>query len=222
MVQTKDQLIQDLIDRGALKTLRIIEAFKKNDRLDFVLPESEDVAYIDAPLDIGCGMSISQPSTVAYMLEIIQPQYGDKILDIGSGSGWKAALMAACGATVISLEVLPALHEMAKRNIAKYKYNKEGLAHHFFKRGLVKLILDDGYYGYRPEAPYDKIISGAAVMEIPEYWKEQLKVGGKLLAPIRADDINEYGHIIELDKISDKEFKEKKHEGFQFVPLVHT
>ena len=219
MAETKAQLIQDLIDQGVLKNLRIIEAFKKVDRADFVLPESKDIAYMDAPLDIGYGATVSQPQTVALMLEIIQPNYGDKILDIGSGSGWQAALMAACGAKVISLEVVPALHEMAKKNIAKYKYSKKGLAYYFFKKGLVKLVLADATWGYKPEAPYDKIIAGAAAKEIPQAWKEQLKIGGKLLAPIRTGDSGEYGHIVELDKISDSEFKEKKHEGFMFVPL---
>lgn len=198
-----EKLVQDLIKEGYLKTPHIIEAFKKVDRQDFVPEEIKHLAYLDEALPIGYGQTISQPLTVAFMLEILQPMAGEKILDIGTGSGWKAALLTACGAEVISIEVIPELHEMAKQNLTRSNLIKN-----------VRLVLGDGSKGYPQEAPYDEIISGAAAKEIPEAWKEQLKLGGKLLAPLQS------GVLVELTKKDVDNFEWQEYEGFAFVPLV--
>ncbi len=212
----QEQLIKDLIDDGYLRTPRLIEAFRKVDRKDFVPEEIKDLAYINEALPIGYGQTISQPLTVAFMLERLQPQPGEKILDIGTGSGWATALLAYVVSQeveslkfkvknlgkVISIETIAELHQLAKKNLAK------------FKDLNIELILGDGADGYQPEAPYDKIISGAAAAEVPVAWKQQLKIGGRLLTPLRTNV------LLQIDKIAEDKFEEKEYPGFVFVPLV--
>ncbi len=213
---TKDKLIEYLIENQYLRNPKIIEAFRKIDRQDFVPADLKPLAYVNEPLSIGQGQTISQPLTVAFMLDLLDPQVGEKILDIGSGSGWQTALLAYIvskvsghklsigSGQVIAIEKVLPLKAMTEENVEKYG---------FIKKGIVKVIWDDGSKGYEKESPYDKIIAAAAADKIPEAWKKQLKVSGRLVTPV--------GHsIIVLDKISETEFKEKEHFGFSFVPLV--
>lgn len=206
----KESLIKNLINDGYLKTPLIIEAFEKIDRKDFVLKEYAAEAYEDHPLPIGFGQTISQPLTVAFMLELLGPKAGEKILDVGSGSGWKAALLGYCvgeKGLVISIERIAELAKIAEENLAKYP---------FLKR-VVKILYGDGSKGAPPDLVpaegFDKIIAGAAGTEIPESWKTQLKVRGRIVAPVE-------GSILVLDKTSKSKFDTKEHYGFSFVPLV--
>src|SRR3989338_1113331 len=91
---TNEELVKKLVDEGYLRSLRVINAFKQVDRQNFVPEDLRDEAYVNAPLPIGFGQTISQPLTVAFRLELLQPQPGDKVLDVGAGSGWQAALLA--------------------------------------------------------------------------------------------------------------------------------
>ncbi len=216
---TNESLIEDLRRGGYLKTPIIIDAFHKIDRKDFILPEYAGEAYENYPLPIGIGQTISQPLTVAFMLEQLAPQPGDTILEIGAGSGWETALLAYIvtdggkeiwkkdirKGKVISLERLPALAEMATANVGKYN---------FIERGVVRIFVGDGSKGYLPDAPYTRIISAAtAKTMISVSWKEQLKVRGRIVAPL--------DHIIEvIDKISQTDFNIREYPGFTFVPLV--
>ncbi|MDI6891347.1 MAG: class I SAM-dependent methyltransferase, partial [Thermodesulfovibrionales bacterium] len=129
----------------------------------------------------------SQPLVVAFMLEQLEPKEGDKILDIGSGSGWTTALLAHIvsqkgnpkseirnpkqiqNGKVIAMEVIPELKEFGEKNVAKYN---------FIKKGLVEFILADGSKGYKKEAPFDKILVSATAEKFFPDWKEQLKIGG--------------------------------------------
>jgi len=196
-----------LIQEGYLRTPLIIEAFRKIKREDFVVDELKGEASVNAPLPIGYGQTISQPLTVAFMLELLQPQPKDVILDVGSGSGWQTALLAYCvGKTgkVIGIELLSDLAEFGKRNIAKYN---------FISKGTVEIVSGDGSKGFLREAPFDKIISAASARKLPEEWKKQLMVGGRLVAPIKES-------IWLIVKKSDKEFEETEFPGFAFVPLI--
>lgn len=200
-------LINQLISEGYLKTLRIINAFRKVHRRDF-LPESiKDDYALNIPLPIDYGQTISQPLTVAFMLELLQPKSGEKILDVGSGSGWQTAMLAEIvGETgkVIAIERIPNLKEFGEKNVNKYNFKN------------TQFIYGDGTKGYKKEAPFDKIIVAAAAKEIPKDLKKQLKVGGRLVIPV-----GEYEQdMICLDKISNDEFEEKNYPGFQFVPLI--
>lgn len=203
----KKNLIKELIEEGYLRTKSIIEAFQKIDRIDFVLEEYKNEAYGNYPLPIGFGQTISQPLTVAFMLELLEPKPGEKILDVGAGSGWQTSLLAYLAGKqgrVIAIEIIPELKKFAETNIEKYN---------FIKIGRVELILGDGSKGYQKEAPFDKIIAAAAALSIPPAWKEQLKIGGVIVAPVGQN-------IVVLKKLNQNEFSQKQYFGFNFVPLV--
>jgi len=156
-----DKLINDLTGGGYLKTDKIVEAFRKIKRADFVLEKDKAEAYSNYPLAIGFGQTISQPLTVAFMLELLSPQAGEKILDIGSGSGWTVALLAELVGSqgrVYGLEVIDELVEFAKNNVEKYSFIKKGIA--FVWQG-------DGYEGLSDLSPFDKIIVSAAAPTVP-------------------------------------------------------
>lgn len=203
-----NSFLDNLIEREWLKTPHIIEAFKKIKRADFMTKDMKEMAGLNQPLSIGFGQTISQPLVVAFMLELLQPQKGEKILDIGSGSGWTTALLSQIvGKTgkVIAIEAILDLKEFGEANADKYG---------FVKNGIAQFIYGDGRLGYKDLAPYDKILcSAAARKEIPSAWREQLKVGGRIAAPID-------NSIWLFVKKSDKKFESTEHPGFAFVPLV--
>ena len=206
-MNTKEDLISDLISRGFLKTPSIIKAFKKIDRADFVVEEFKKNAYLNEPLSIGHNQTISQPLTVAFMIERLEPKSGDKILDIGAGSGWQTSLLASVvgkKGKVIALERILPLKALAEENVEKYG---------FIKKGIAQVIWGNAISGYAEEAPYDKIISAASAEEIPKEWINELKVGGRLVAPVKDS-------IILIKKVSEAKIERKEYEGFRFVPLV--
>jgi len=206
-------LIDQLIEQTYLKSPQIIQAFRKIKRADFVpfdlkREQGEDfINEYNAPLSIGYGQTISQPLTVAFMLELLKPEQGDKILDIGAGSGWQTALLAQIVGSkgrVFAVEIIPELKNFGEENVRKYN---------FVKKGIVKFICGDGTKGLPQEAPFDKIIAAASAEKIPLAWKKQLKVGGRLVAPVEES-------ICLLIKKEEGEFEERKYPGFVFVPLV--
>ncbi len=224
MNQERENLVNSLIKDGYLKTPEIIEAFRAIDRADFVPDEQRDEAYINAPLSIGFSQTISQPLTVAFMLELLEPKAGEKILDVGAGSGWVATLLAhivskqneelriqnletGLSGRVIAIERIPELKEIAEENISKYN---------FISKEIAKVILGDGSKGYKKEAHYDKIIAAASAQgELPKEWQKQLKIGGRIVAPLE-------NSIIVIDKIGKNKYNVKEHFGFSFVPLIEA
>lgn len=205
------KLLDNLIGGGYLKTPEIIEAFSAIDRADFVLSEDKRRAYENHALPISAGQTISQPATVAIMIELLAPKAGDKILEVGSGSGWQTAILAKIAGEsgkVFGIERIKELFEYGKANIEKYD---------FIKKGIVSLYCQDGTLGLPKEAEkiggFDGIIAAAAGEKIPEAWKEQLKIGGRLVLPVK----NSVWLIV---KKSEKEFTEKEFPGFAFVPLI--
>jgi len=219
-------LIENLIEEGWLKTPRIIEAFKKIKRVDFLPKEIKDLAELNEALPIGYGQTISQPLVVAFMLEQLEPKEGDKILDIGSGSGWTSALLKEIvgkKGRVIAIDIIPELVEFGKKNVAKYNflapYRTEGSGAGIEKglpagrQGIVEFICADGSKGYKKEAPFDKILASASAQSLPQAWKEQLKIGGRIVTPIDTS-------IWVFIKKNEEEFEEYEYPGFVFVPLV--
>ncbi|MDO8592239.1 MAG: protein-L-isoaspartate(D-aspartate) O-methyltransferase [bacterium] len=205
-------LIDNLIKSGHLKTPAIIEAFQAIRRRDFVLPADFEAAEIDAPLPIGYGQTISQPATVAFMLEKLRPQSGEKILDVGCGSGWTTALLAQIvgdQGRVCGVERIRELANFAENNINKYN---------FIKKGAVHIFCTDGYKGLPEFAPFDKILISAAAEEIPDELLKQLKVGGRMVLPVGRR--YESQSIVVIDKIAENKFKTKEFPEFVFVPLV--
>jgi len=200
-------LIDSLIKEKWLKTPRIIRAFKKIKREDFMPDDIKVLAEINEAMPIGCDQTISQPLTVAFMMEQLQPEPGNKILDVGAGSGWTTALLAEITGRkgkVIAVEIIPSLKVFGRKNVLKYN---------FVKKGIVQFICADGSLGYEKEAPYDRILASASASKIPQAWKNQLKIGGKIVSPVKKS-------IWVLEKKSEKKFKTIKYPGFVFVPLI--
>lgn len=200
------QLIDELVREGVLKTPAIIDAFKSVDRRNFVLPEHKDEAYADSAFPIGYGQTISQPYTVAFMLELLQPQKGDRILDIGSGSGWTTALLAHIvgkDGFVYGVERVPELVAFGKQNLAKTFFENAEITEAGETLGLPR------------HAPYKKILVSAADTRVPEELTEQLERGGILVIPV-------LGGIEKIEKDAEGETAGARYEGFRFVPLVYT
>ena len=228
----QDQLIRLLISNGYLRSPRIIEAFYAIDRADFVLSEDKKEAYGNYPLPIGMGQTISRPVTVAFMLEALDPQPGEKILDIGSGSGWTTALLAYVVSQknfhgqrinsnikennygkVFAVDRIPEICKFGDENIQKY---------HFIEKGIVSIFCKDGTEGLPEYALFDKILTGAAASKnIPEAWRNQLKTGGRIVAPVD----NSVWLFIKKSSVSGgasskDQWEEKEFPGFMFVPLI--
>lgn len=202
------KLIDQLIEEGYLKTPAIIDAFRHVSRKDFLPDEIKDQATLNIPLPIRFGQTISQPLTVAFMLEHLQPQPGDIVLDVGTGSGWQAAMIAYIvgeKGRVVGIERIPQLVQFARANVEKYNFPQ--LSIHF----------GDGTKGMPEEAPYDKIIVAAASTDdVPPDLVQQLAQGGKLLIPIGEWD----QELLLLSKDRDDKLSRETFPGFQFVPLI--
>ena len=224
-------LIDSLIKEGWLKTPRIIEAFREIKRFDFLPQEIKDLAELNEALSIGYGQTISQPLVVAFMLELLQPQPGDKILDIGSGSGWTTALLAQIvgqKGKVIAIDIIPELVEFGKQNVAKYNFIEKGLPAACLpdrqgRQGIVEFICADGSKGYKKEAPYDKILASASAETLPPVWKEEVKIGGRIVTPIGSSIwlfIKKSPSFAKATEGKEAEFEEIEYPGFAFVPLI--
>ncbi|MDP4007521.1 MAG: protein-L-isoaspartate O-methyltransferase [bacterium] len=200
-----EELVQHLKEIGVLKTPALVEAFSKIDRRDFVLPEYQDAAYEDYPLPIGFGQTISQPYTVAFMLELLNPEKGEKILDVGSGSGWTAALLAylvGSSGRVIGKELQKNLVRFARENLAKYP-----------ELNVEIFQAKKGALGLPKESPFDKILVSAAAKEIPKELLSQLAKDGVMVLPVE-------NAVLRIQKRPGKAPDIKKFEGFAFVPLL--
>jgi protein-L-isoaspartate(D-aspartate) O-methyltransferase len=200
-------LIDNLIEEGWLKTPKVIKAFREIKRADFLPEDNKDLAELNTALPIGYGQTISQPLVVAFMIEQLQPKKGDKILDIGAGSGWTTALLAhivSREGKVIAIERIKELKEFGQENVSKYN---------FIEKGIVEFFCGDGSKGYKKEAPFDGILASASAENLPKIWKNQLKIGGRIVAPIK-------NSIWVFIKKSEIEFEKIEHSGFVFVPLV--
>jgi len=204
---TLDSLIQRMKDRGVLTSPALEEAFLKMDRRFFVPDHLKEQCYGDYPLSIGAGQTISQPSTVAFMLELLSVEKGNRILDVGAGSCWTTALLAALtGDTgqVIGLERVETLADFGKSNLDKVKVPNARVHH------------ANGFYGWEDQAPYDRILVSAAADQVPEALINQLQKGGKLVIPLR----DFWGNMLLITKDEQGNLHRKTHAGFAFVPFI--
>lgn len=201
------RLVNDLIRNGYLRTDNIIDAFSKIPRTEFIPRDLQGQAEADIPLPIGHGQTISQPLTVAFMLELLEPQKDQHVLDVGSGSGWTTALLAHIvgeNGLVTAVEVIPELCKDGENNVAKLG---------FIKKGATQFHCQSAENGFEKNAPYDRILVSASTSEIPAAFKSQLSIGGKMVIPVRNE-------IWFVEKKSASEFRIEKFSGFAFVPFV--
>lgn len=201
-------LVSALKAGGVLRQPGIIAALLANDRKKFVPEELAGEAYLDMPLPIGFGQTISQPYTVVFMLELLVVRPGQKILDVGTGSGWTAALLAHLvgpKGQVYALEVVPELYQFAKNNLAAFDYPN------------LEPRQQSGWGGLPDAAPFDRILVSAAAPEVPGALQMQLAIGGRMVIPV-GDSFLQSVKLIE--KTGQASLREKDYPGFAFVPLV--
>ncbi|KKP97501.1 MAG: hypothetical protein UR99_C0010G0005 [Candidatus Moranbacteria bacterium GW2011_GWD2_36_12] len=201
------RLVDDLIRNGYLRTNNVIDAFLAIPREEFVQNDLKKNADSNIALPIGHGQTISQPMVVAFMLELLDVQKGQHILDVGSGSGWTTALLANIvgkNGKVIAIEILKDLFEKGKYNVEKLD---------FIKNGIVDFYCQSAENGFEKNAPYDRILVSASANKIPDSFKQQLAIGGKMVLPINDE-------IWFVEKRTENDFEIKKFPGFVFVPFV--
>lgn len=201
--ETRFQLVERLRSRG-ITDERVLQAMNKIPRELFVDPAYYNQAYEDNALPIDCNQTISQPYTVAYMTQCLNVKPNDKILEIGTGSGYQATLLYLLGARVFTVERIYELHLKAKELLEKL--------------GVVAMTKwGDGTLGWKEYAPYEGIIVTAAAPKVPSKLLEQLAVGGKLVVPV-GDRSSQSMFII--TKVGENQFKEEQEHFFKFVPLI--
>ena len=195
---------EQLIPRN-IGSQAVLDAMRNVPRHIFIPPNMQKNAYEDCPLPIGLGQTISQPYIVAFMTEQLEPVAAKKILEIGTGSGYQAAILAQHGCEVYTIEFIEELAARAKNTIASLKFDN------------VKIKHGNGYLGWPEQAPFDAIIVTAAPPQIPEKLVEQLKDGGKMIIPVGEV------HAVQLLKLvtkKDRRITEKDLLPVRFVPMV--
>lgn len=199
------RLIDELVRSGYLKTPEIVAAFRKFPRKYFVTNDYKEYANYNDALPIGQNQTISQPLTVAFMLELLQPKEGDKILEIGAGSGWQTAILGEIvgrKGRVYAFEIIKRIAEFGKSNLSK------------FKQGNIQYIYGDATHASKGNEPYDRIISGAAFKMINDELKSQLKILGRLVVPTQDN------YIVLVERISKNNYNSSLYYGFSFVPIT--
>lgn len=171
----RNRMVEDQIISRGIKNKKLIEAMREVPRHEFVPDNWKDYSYSDGPLPIGQGQTISQPYIVAIMTELLEVNEGDRILEIGTGSGYQAAILSKMGCEVYTVEIVEELTEKAKKVIEKLGYEN------------IHFMVGDGYEGWKENSPYDGIIVTASPPEIPQPLLDQLKTRGKLVLPVGHD-----------------------------------
>lgn len=201
----RKQMVETQIENRGISDPLVLEAMRRVPRHEFVPEEYFDQAYADHPLPIGFGQTISQPYIVALMSESLGVEPGDKVLEIGTGSGYQAAVLAQMGMEVYTVEIVPELAERAQGVLGDLGY------------GNVAVLSGDGYFGWEEHAPYDAIIVTAAPDHLPQPLASQLKEGGRLVIPI--GPIGAVQTLWQFEKVNG-ELEATNLGGVRFVPLT--
>jgi protein-L-isoaspartate(D-aspartate) O-methyltransferase len=201
----RTEMVRTQIEARGIRDNRVLEAMRKVPRHEFVPALQRRFAYSDTPLPIGEGQTISQPYIVALMSELLSLSGKERVLEVGTGSGYQAAILAELAAYVYTIEILPILAERANKLLSELGY----------KNVLVKCA--DGYLGWQEYAPFDAIIVTCAPQEIPQALVEQLAEGGRMVIPVGS--INQELMLI---KKKNGEVKMEDVIPVRFVPMVHS
>jgi protein-L-isoaspartate(D-aspartate) O-methyltransferase len=199
-------MVEHQLERRGIADPLVLEAMRKVPREAFVPPELADEAYADGPLPIGEGQTISQPYIVALMAEALELRGAERVLEIGAGSGYAAAVLAEIAAELYTVERHARLAEEAAARLTRLGYDN------------VHVRVGDGSLGWPEHAPFDAIVVAAGAPEVPEALKEQLAVGGRLVIPVGQGRTLQ--DLLRLRRLSETEYQREELGGVRFVPLV--
>lgn len=202
-IQRRNALAEKIEEKG-IKDQNVLAAIRAIPRHEFVDTALENRAYEDTALPIGAGQTISQPYTVAAQTELLEVKKGDKILEIGTGSGYQAAILSHMGADVYSVERHDELYHTAKKILHKLGFRPN-------------LKLGDGTLGWGAYAPYNGIVVTAGAPLVPDDLIKQLEVGGRLVVPVGSQKSQVMVRII---RVSEESYEEEQLQHFKFVPLI--
>ena len=199
----RKQLVEIVREKGITDN-NVLAAIGKVPRHFFFDSSFLKYAYEDKAFPIGAGQTISQPYTVAFQSQLLMLSKGQKVLEVGTGSGYQACVLAEMGAKVFSIERQKSLYDKAVIFLPSIGYR-------------IKLFYGDGYKGLPAYAPFDKIIVTAGAPYIPDALMDQLKPGGILVIPVGGDDVQE---MVTITRTTENEFRKREHGKFRFVPLL--
>ena len=205
--EQRRKLVDRLVDWEYVKSPAVKDAFISVPRERFVPEDLRTSSYDDTPLPIGHGQTISAPSMIAIMLEEAALRPGEKVLEIGAGCGYNAALLAELAGPdrVVSVERIPGLADLARANLAACGYR-------------VEVVVGDGTEGHPPRAPYDCVFATAGAPRIPKPWNEQTRVGGRIVAPVGKSRMTQV--LITARRTSESEWNVHEGTPCAFVPLI--
>jgi protein-L-isoaspartate(D-aspartate) O-methyltransferase len=203
-VERRRMVVRQLVPRGIVDE-RVLDAMRRVPRHLFVPPGLARYAYDDRPLPIGDGQTISQPYIVALMLQEARIRPGDTVLDVGTGSGYAAAVTAELAGRVVSVERHPSLAASAAATLSTLGY-------------AVTVVTGDGSLGWPAEAPYDVIVAAATGPEVPRSWREQLAPEGRIVVPLGRSGGSQ--HLALFERTPDGDLTETNLGGVAFVPLL--
>jgi protein-L-isoaspartate(D-aspartate) O-methyltransferase len=198
-------MVRDIAAMG-VRDSATLAAMRAVPRHEFVLPQDRDIAYGDHPLPIGYGQTISQPYIVAYMTEVLRPRPGMKVLEVGTGSGYQAAVLADLGCSVYTVEIFAALAESARRRLARLGYGRVAARH------------ADGHHGWPEAAPFDAVIVTAAAGYVPPALVQQLAPGGRMVIPVGS--VFGVQNLILVEKDSAGRTRTRNLLPVRFVPML--
>lgn len=196
--------LADSLKVKGIRDPKVLEAISKVPRHLFMESSFIHFAYKDQAFPIGSGQTISQPYTVAFQTQLLEVEKNDKVLEVGTGSGYQAAVLVEMGAKVFTIERQKELYLKAQSFLPEIGYHPA-------------CFFGDGYAGLPNFAPFDKILVTAGAASVPPALKEQLKIGGRMVIPVGKSNRQE---MIVVDRVSEEDFKTEKHGGFVFVPLL--
>ena len=200
------EMVREQIEARGVRDARVLRAMRDIPRHLFIPEVLRGRAYADSPLPIGLGQTISQPYIVALMTELLQPGPSMKVLEIGTGSGYQAAVLSPLVKEIYTIEIVRELAQSSATRLSKLGYKN------------VTVRFGDGYQGWPEKAPFDRIILTAAPPQLPQALLDQLKPGGKLVAPIGPQGFNQ--ELIVVDKSADGTIKRRSVIPVMFVPMV--